>query len=208
MREQELTNGLIKVIQGKQHKVYFVQGHGEKSDRRLGSRRLREHLPGADRGELHGRQAGARAAEGGPRRRVGAGDRRPEDRLLRARARDDQALPGARAARSSSCWTRPTRRAAPRSRRVIALLKEWAIERRQRHRGRRQRHGPASWHRPRGAGGRASTSRTRSPIASTCSPRTGSHGRSRRHPAAPAASSRRAWSRPVPRAGPKRTSRR
>ena len=27
--EQELTNGLIKVIQGKQQKVYFVQGHGE-----------------------------------------------------------------------------------------------------------------------------------------------------------------------------------
>ena len=31
--EQELTNGLIKVVQGKQHKVYFVQGHGEKSHR-------------------------------------------------------------------------------------------------------------------------------------------------------------------------------
>jgi ABC-type uncharacterized transport system involved in gliding motility auxiliary subunit len=29
--EQELTNGLIKVVQGKQNKVYFVQGHGEKS---------------------------------------------------------------------------------------------------------------------------------------------------------------------------------
>src|SRR4029453_12483370 len=29
--EQELTNGLIKVLQGKQNKVYFVQGHGEKS---------------------------------------------------------------------------------------------------------------------------------------------------------------------------------
>ena len=29
--EQELTNGLIKVIQGRQNKVYFVQGHGEKS---------------------------------------------------------------------------------------------------------------------------------------------------------------------------------
>src|SRR5215203_291546 len=29
--EQELTNGLIKVIQGKQHKVYFVAGHGEKT---------------------------------------------------------------------------------------------------------------------------------------------------------------------------------
>lgn len=28
--EQELTNGLIKVVQGREHKVYFVQGHGEK----------------------------------------------------------------------------------------------------------------------------------------------------------------------------------
>ena len=36
--EQELTNGLIKVVQGAEHKVYFVQGHGEHttdgSDRR------------------------------------------------------------------------------------------------------------------------------------------------------------------------------
>lgn len=29
-REQDLTNGLIKVVQGQQLKVYFVQGHGEK----------------------------------------------------------------------------------------------------------------------------------------------------------------------------------
>ncbi len=29
--EQELTNGLIKVIQGKTHKVYFVGGHGERA---------------------------------------------------------------------------------------------------------------------------------------------------------------------------------
>jgi gliding motility-associatede transport system auxiliary component len=28
--EQDLTNGLIKVVQGTQHKVYFVQGHGER----------------------------------------------------------------------------------------------------------------------------------------------------------------------------------
>jgi ABC-type uncharacterized transport system involved in gliding motility auxiliary subunit len=28
--EQDLTNGLIKVVQGHQHKVYFVQGHGER----------------------------------------------------------------------------------------------------------------------------------------------------------------------------------
>jgi ABC-type uncharacterized transport system involved in gliding motility auxiliary subunit len=29
--EQELTNALIKAVQGKQHKLYFVQGHGEHS---------------------------------------------------------------------------------------------------------------------------------------------------------------------------------
>ena len=29
--EQELTNALIKVIQGRENKVYFVQGHGEKT---------------------------------------------------------------------------------------------------------------------------------------------------------------------------------
>ena len=28
--EQDLTNGLIKVVQGQQHKVYFTQGHGER----------------------------------------------------------------------------------------------------------------------------------------------------------------------------------
>lgn len=28
--EQELTNGLIKVVQGREPKVYFIQGHGEK----------------------------------------------------------------------------------------------------------------------------------------------------------------------------------
>ena len=30
--EQELTNGLIKAVQGTQPKVYFVQGHGEKNN--------------------------------------------------------------------------------------------------------------------------------------------------------------------------------
>ena len=28
--EQDLTNGLIKVVQGEQHKVFFLQGHGER----------------------------------------------------------------------------------------------------------------------------------------------------------------------------------
>lgn len=36
--EQDITNALIKVVQGKTHKVYFVQGHGEKP------------LDGSDRG--------------------------------------------------------------------------------------------------------------------------------------------------------------
>ena len=36
--EQDLTNGLIKVIQGQQHKVYFVQGHGERDIDRIGRR--------------------------------------------------------------------------------------------------------------------------------------------------------------------------
>ena len=30
--EQELTNGLIKVVQGQQRKIYFVQGHGERAN--------------------------------------------------------------------------------------------------------------------------------------------------------------------------------
>jgi len=28
--EQDITNGLVKVVQGQQHKVFFVQGHGER----------------------------------------------------------------------------------------------------------------------------------------------------------------------------------
>src|SRR2546427_11419282 len=28
--EQEITNGIIKVVSGQQRKVYFTQGHGEK----------------------------------------------------------------------------------------------------------------------------------------------------------------------------------
>lgn len=46
--EQELTNGLIKVVQGTQHKVYFVQGHGEHktddSDRRAGYSTIAQSL--------------------------------------------------------------------------------------------------------------------------------------------------------------------
>lgn len=30
-REQDITNAIVKAVQGRQHKIYFVQGHGEKS---------------------------------------------------------------------------------------------------------------------------------------------------------------------------------
>jgi ABC-type uncharacterized transport system involved in gliding motility auxiliary subunit len=36
--EQELTNALIKVVQGRQRKVYFVKGHGEKDPADTGDR--------------------------------------------------------------------------------------------------------------------------------------------------------------------------
>ena len=38
--EQEITNAIIKAVQGRQHKVYFVQGHGERG------------MEGTDRGGL------------------------------------------------------------------------------------------------------------------------------------------------------------
>ena len=38
--EQELTNGLNKVVQGQQPKVYFVTGHGERDIAGIGRRWL------------------------------------------------------------------------------------------------------------------------------------------------------------------------
>ena len=66
--EQELTNGLIKVVQGKQQKVYFVQGHGEKRHGRQPSATATARSLVARQRELHRRQAGAGAAEGRARR--------------------------------------------------------------------------------------------------------------------------------------------
>jgi len=87
--EQELTNGLIKAVQGKQHKLYFVQGHGEKS---LDAERLQLDWLGADLGQLPHRQAGAGAAEGRAGGRLDAGRRRTQDGLLPGRDRVAQAL--------------------------------------------------------------------------------------------------------------------
>ena len=51
--EQDITNGIIKVVSGQQRKVYFTQGHGEK-DTDLGrARRLQRHRRRARPRELH-----------------------------------------------------------------------------------------------------------------------------------------------------------
>ena len=55
--EQDITNGIIKVVSGKQKKVYFTQGHGEKdtaSSERDGYSAIAAAL---GRRELHGRQS-------------------------------------------------------------------------------------------------------------------------------------------------------
>ena len=67
--EQELTNGLIKVMQGKQNKVYFVQGHGERSHRRFGPERLQH-----DRAR-RSRPTTSRPTRSCSRSRAGAGRR-------------------------------------------------------------------------------------------------------------------------------------
>ena len=46
--EQDVTNGLIKVVQGKQPKVYFVTGPWRTRPHRVGWRRVRRHRGGAE----------------------------------------------------------------------------------------------------------------------------------------------------------------
>ena len=204
--EQELTNGLIKVVQGKQLKVYFVQGHGEKSTEGADRDSYGTIAQVAGVRELHRREPGAGPAEGRARRRLGAGRRRTEDRLLRPGSRHAQALPGeGRQALSAD-------RSAGQGRRRRADLAHGTAEGlgdrgRQQRGGRRQRHGPAARHRARSPGRRevpaASDHRSLQPADRLSTGQVGCAG----DPAAPAGSSRRRWSRPAPTAGPRPTSR-
>ena len=111
--EQDLTNGLIKVVQGQQPKVFFVQGHGERDHRRLGPRGLRRHRRGAEVGQLP-RRAARPAAAGHSGRRLGPGRRRTEVRSSRAGDRQAEGLPGQG---RQAAWSSSTRRRAPRRRR-------------------------------------------------------------------------------------------
>ena len=84
-----------------QKKIYFTQGHGEKDTG--GADRLGYAVGrgGARTRQLHGREAGAGAAEGGAGRRHGRRHRRPAHRLPAAGDRRAQDNTSPRAAR---CW--------------------------------------------------------------------------------------------------------
>ena len=106
--EQQLTNGLIKVITGQQRKVYFVQGHGEKDTTSSERTGYSTHPDRLAVGQLRHRYARA-GAEG---RRAG--------RCLGGR--DCRADGGSAAIRKSRPSRNTSRRAASSSR--------WSIRRR------------------------------------------------------------------------------
>ena len=98
--EQDLTNGLIKVLQGKQHKVYFTQGHGERDTDRIRRAWLRRDRQGARLRQLHWRDARP-APAGDSGRRVGRRHRRSADGSARRRRSKSSRATSKRAA---SCW--------------------------------------------------------------------------------------------------------
>ena len=79
--EQDLTNGLIKVVQGKQQKVYFVQGHGEHAPD-ASDRTGYSTIASALRTTTSRRTRSCWRSRNGARRRLGADRRGTEDRFL------------------------------------------------------------------------------------------------------------------------------
>ena len=75
--EQDITNGIIKVVTGQQKKVYFTQGHGERTPTSSRTRRLQHHRTALGRENYARRQARARPDGHGARRCVGSGRRGP-----------------------------------------------------------------------------------------------------------------------------------
>ena len=149
--EQELTNGLIKVIQGRQPKVYFTQGHGEKDTAGAQPAGYSGDRGGPHLGELRRRQGRPRAAGRGAGRRGRAGHRGPEDRFSRAGDRRREGVPrqGREAARDAGSGPQGRPAAAGRA---AGPAEGLGHRRRQRRHPRRQRDGPAARHRRIGAG--------------------------------------------------------
>ena len=91
--EQDITNGIIKVVSGQQRKIYFTQGHGEKdttSAERDGYNAIAAAL---GRENYTRRQSRHRAAGRGARRCLDGGRRRAADRLLPAGNRGAEEVP-------------------------------------------------------------------------------------------------------------------
>ena len=114
--EQDITNGIIKVVSGQQRKVYFTQGHGEKdptSTEREGYGGIGEALK---RENYIGREDRPRAAGRGARGRLARGHRRAR-RTISSRPRSTRSR-SISTSRASCCWrsirrTAPTRRRSP-----------------------------------------------------------------------------------------------
>jgi hypothetical protein len=112
--EGQLTNGLIKLITGKERKVYFLQGHGEK-DTANSERAGYSAIAGrAGIGELQGRQPGAAAAADRPRRRHHRRGGRPDDRSVPAGDRGAEEVPAGRREGPAAPGSAPEGRRASR----------------------------------------------------------------------------------------------
>ena len=127
--EQDITNGIIKVVSGQQRKVYFTQGHGEKDTTSQRARRLqrdRRRRSAARTTPSTSWCSRSRARCPTTRRwSIVAG---PRDRLLPAGNRGAQEVSRARPASCCSSSTRRTRPTARRSTNLIALAHDWGID--------------------------------------------------------------------------------
>ena len=81
--EQEITNAIIKAVQGQQRKVYFVAGHGENDtgQRRRAHRLQRAPTPRCSATTSRSRRWRCAQQPDGAGRRRGGGRRRPDARL-------------------------------------------------------------------------------------------------------------------------------
>jgi len=125
--EQDLTNGLVKVVQGKQQKVYFVQGHGERSPEasdRAGYSTIATSLTGDNFAQASLVLAQQKEVPADATVLIVAG---PKTDLFPAEIDMIKAYL-ARGGKVLFLLDPPSKADAPELTNVIALLKEWAID--------------------------------------------------------------------------------
>jgi hypothetical protein len=125
--EQELTNGLIKVIQGKTHKVYFVQGHGEHAPDTSDRTGIQHHRHVAEERQLRNRLDRARRSRRRSGGRVGARDRRAQDDFFPAEVEMLKKYL-AKGGKVMFLLDPPDRRRFGAADNLIALAKDWGID--------------------------------------------------------------------------------